>query len=251
MVVRLEIRPRLQLREDPKPTARRATRLSPWVLPAVAYWLAISGLTYLLLHWGESSPEQAHASVRPEPPALEAPATRALPMAHAFPAAHALPAAATAAEPSRASEAAPLAPADAAPEPLSVRLEAPSVSAPSIGDSMQPRETETMTSCEAASANGNEQLSLGAPRGAPDLTRDAFAAVLENGRYLRACPLPDHTALDICAAVQHGRAVGITVVATPANLSLTACARRAVARLQFPHSSRLDVTRTRFGALPP
>ena len=56
MVVRLEIRPRLQLREDPKPTARRATRLSPWVLPAVAYWLAISGLTYVLLHWGESSP---------------------------------------------------------------------------------------------------------------------------------------------------------------------------------------------------
>jgi hypothetical protein len=55
-------------------------------------------------------------------------------------------------------------------------------------------------------------------------------------------------ALEVCAAVRDGRAVGITVVTRPADARVRACVRNAVAALPFPKSPRLDITRTRFDA---
>jgi hypothetical protein len=106
-----------------------------------------------------------------------------------------------------------------------------------------------LPSCEAAIASANQELSFGGRRVAPDLSREAFAGVLENGAYLSACRVPDQTALEICVAVQGGRAKGVTVVARPQNASLSQCVRRAVGALGFPYSSKLDVTRTRFEPL--
>jgi hypothetical protein len=105
------------------------------------------------------------------------------------------------------------------------------------------------SSCEAAIARNREELTIGAARGPADITRDAYASILENGRYLSSCSLPARTVFEICAAVQNGRAVGITVASNPANAKLNACVRRAVSRLKLPNTSRLDVTRTRFDAL--
>jgi hypothetical protein len=106
-----------------------------------------------------------------------------------------------------------------------------------------------VSSCEAAIARNNEQITIGAARGAADTTREAYAAILQNGRYLAACSVPERTVFEVCAAVKDGRAIGITVVSSPASPKLNACVRSAVSRLQFPRNSRLDVTHTRFDAV--
>jgi hypothetical protein len=119
----------------------------------------------------------------------------------------------------------------------------------------EPRPPETapeapvaVSSCEAAIARNNEQMTIGAARGAPDISREAYASVLQNGRYLSSCSIPARTVFEICAAVKNGRAVGITVVSSPASSELNGCVRRAVSHLKFPSNERLDVTHTRFDA---
>jgi hypothetical protein len=104
-------------------------------------------------------------------------------------------------------------------------------------------------SCEAAIARNREEVTIGGARGPADVTRDAYAGILENGRYLSGCAIPDRAVFEVCAAVQNGRAVGITVSSNPPNAALNGCVRRAVSRLKFPTSPRLDVTRTRFDAV--
>jgi hypothetical protein len=106
----------------------------------------------------------------------------------------------------------------------------------------------SLPSCETAAASANQTVELGAAAAAPDLPREAFAAVLDNGAYLARCGLPPRTTLDICAAVEDGKVVGVSASSEPRNPALNACVRRAVAGLRFPKSPRLDVTRTRFDA---
>lgn len=108
-----------------------------------------------------------------------------------------------------------------------------------------------LPSCESVLATAKDEMDLTAARGVPDLSRDAFADVLENGAYLSPCAIPERTSLDICAAVQGGRAVGVTVVTRPEDGRVNACVRGAVASLTFPTNPRLDVTRTRFEAIRP
>jgi hypothetical protein len=119
----------------------------------------------------------------------------------------------------------------------------------------RPREPErddgrvaALPSCESAALTANQDIDLRSGPGAPDLTRDAFASVLDNGGYLAHCAIPARTALSICAAVQDGKAVGVSVTSEPQSAAINACVRRAVAGLHFPQSARLDVTRTRFEA---
>lgn len=111
------------------------------------------------------------------------------------------------------------------------------------------RPTVALTSCEAAIAKNGESLEIGGPRGPADITREAYASILQNGQYLAGCSLPERTVFEICAAVKNGRAVGVTVVSSPNNGELNACVKRAVSRLAFPSSERLDVTHTRFDAV--
>jgi hypothetical protein len=113
----------------------------------------------------------------------------------------------------------------------------------------EPDAPVAVSSCEAAIARNNEQLTIGGPRAAPDITREAYAGILQNGRYLSGCSIPERTVFEICAAVKDGRAVGITIVSNPASPALNSCVRRAVSRLKFPQNSRLDVTHTRFDAV--
>jgi hypothetical protein len=112
----------------------------------------------------------------------------------------------------------------------------------------QKREEQTgsLPSCESAAATANQTIDVGSARGAPDLTRGAFAGVLEHGAYLTPCSIPPRTAIEICAAVQKGNVVGVTVTTEPRDVAINACVRRAVTRLRFPRSPQLDVTRTRF-----
>jgi hypothetical protein len=107
-------------------------------------------------------------------------------------------------------------------------------------------QTGSLPSCESAAATANQTIDVGSARGAPDLTRDAFAGVLEHGAYLTPCSIPPRIALEICAAVQNGNVVGVTVTTEPRDPAINACVRRAVGTLRFPRNSQLDVTRTRF-----
>jgi hypothetical protein len=106
-----------------------------------------------------------------------------------------------------------------------------------------------VSSCESVLAAASDEMDLTAARGAPDLSRDAYAPILEKGTYLSACSIPDGTGLEICAAVREGHAIGVTVVTRPSDARVSACVRRVVGSLTFPASRRLDVTRTRFDAV--
>jgi hypothetical protein len=104
----------------------------------------------------------------------------------------------------------------------------------------------SLPSCESAAATANQIIEVGSARGAPDLTRDAFAGVLEHGAYLIPCAIPPRSSVEICAAVQNGKVVGVTVTTEPRDARINACVRHAVTALRFPRSPGLDVTRTRF-----
>lgn len=100
-------------------------------------------------------------------------------------------------------------------------------------------------SCEGARARYVEDYSKEAP---PDLSAGAYGSVLNNGRYLLGCGVPSNMSVTICAAVQNGRAVGVTVTTDPKNPGIGSCIAGAVRGLSFPSHPRLDVTTTTFAA---
>jgi hypothetical protein len=100
-------------------------------------------------------------------------------------------------------------------------------------------------SCEGARAKYIEDYDKSAP---PDLSAGAYGAVLNNGRYLNSCGVPSNMGVSICAAVQNGRAVGVTVTTTPKNQGIASCVAGQVRALSFPSHPRLDVTTTTFAA---
>ena len=101
-------------------------------------------------------------------------------------------------------------------------------------------------SCEAAQARYVEEISVGGPRGQADITRAQYGAVLNRGGYFSHCGVPESMGVSICAAVQNGRAVGVTIVTKPPNPRIQSCVAGAVRRMSFPGNPKLDVTRTYF-----
>lgn len=73
-----------------------------------------------------------------------------------------------------------------------------------------------------------------------------YGAVLNRGTYLSQCHVPIDTKLSICAAIQNGHAVGVTVETRPYQPQLAECVAKSVLGLKFPSRPRLDVTRTTF-----
>lgn len=100
-------------------------------------------------------------------------------------------------------------------------------------------------SCEAAQNAYVEEMKMGA-KGQADLSAGQFQAVLGNGAYLNACGVPESMGVNVCAAIQNGRAVGVTVTTTPRNPSISSCIAGRVRSMSFPSHPKLDVTRTNF-----
>lgn len=100
-------------------------------------------------------------------------------------------------------------------------------------------------SCEAAQGAYVEEMKMGAV-GQPDLTAGQFQAILGNGAYLNACGVPSDMGVKVCAAIQNGRAVGVTVSTTPSNPGIAGCISGQVRAMSFPSHPKLDVTRTSF-----
>ncbi len=98
-------------------------------------------------------------------------------------------------------------------------------------------------SCEAALASYRETLDPNAP---PDLSAGDYAGVLNNGRYFAHCGVPSSMAVQICVAVQNGRAKGVTVRTSPPSGAKQRCVARAVRGLSYPSHPRMDVARATF-----
>jgi hypothetical protein len=104
-------------------------------------------------------------------------------------------------------------------------------------------------SCEAAQAAYVEEYKIGAGSNVPaDLSANQYGAVLNRGTYFSHCGVPDSMSVTICAAVQNGRAVGVSVYTQPNNARIRGCVAAAVRGLAYPSHPRLDVTRTTFAA---
>ncbi|HZF56281.1 MAG TPA: hypothetical protein VE093_47020 [Polyangiaceae bacterium] len=103
-------------------------------------------------------------------------------------------------------------------------------------------------SCESAQARYVEEFKIG-NNGPPDLTAGQYARVLNNGSYLNACNVPSNMEVNVCAAVQNGRAVGVTVNTNPSNGGISSCVAGQIRSMSFPAHPRLDVARTTFGAM--
>jgi hypothetical protein len=103
-------------------------------------------------------------------------------------------------------------------------------------------------SCEAAVARYSEEYKIGGNSGPPDLTAGAYGAVLNRGSYLNSCGVPPSMSVNICVAVQNGRAVGVTVTTDPPAPGISSCVAGQVRGLGFPAHPRLDVTRTTFAS---
>ena len=100
-------------------------------------------------------------------------------------------------------------------------------------------------SCEAAQGAYVEEMRIG-QRGQADITAGQYGAILNTGSYIAGCGVPDSMSVSICAAVQNGRAVGVTVTTSPPNGRIAGCVNASVRRLNFPAHPKLDVTRTTF-----
>jgi hypothetical protein len=50
----------------------------------------------------------------------------------------------------------------------------------------------------------------------------------------------------VCAAVQNGHAVGVTITTEPPNSGISSCIAGAVRRMSFPSNPKLDIATTRF-----
>lgn len=111
------------------------------------------------------------------------------------------------------------------------------------GSSGPPPQIAGGGSCEGARAKYVEDYTKrGVP---PDLGASAFSG-LNRGTYLNSCGVPPSMSVSICAAVQNGRAVGVTVRTNPSNGGIAGCVRSAVFGMSFPAHPRMDIATTHF-----
>jgi hypothetical protein len=102
-------------------------------------------------------------------------------------------------------------------------------------------------SCEAAQNAYVEEMKIG-QRGQADITAGQYGAILNSGQYLNGCGVPSSMGVNICAAIQNGHAVGVSVTTSPHNPRIAGCVAGAIRRINFPSHPKLDVTRTTFAA---
>jgi hypothetical protein len=106
--------------------------------------------------------------------------------------------------------------------------------------------------CEQAQ---QEYLESYAPASDSDRTLDTpasdYGARLGRGEYLARCNVPSGWAVTICAAVQNGRAQGVTVHTVPPSPETQECLTKAVFGIEFPSQPTMDIARIQFQGLEP
>jgi hypothetical protein len=101
-------------------------------------------------------------------------------------------------------------------------------------------------SCEAAVNAYVEEINIGGGAAPADITQGQYASIMNNGSYFAGCGAPSSMGINICAAVQNGRAVGVTVTTRPSSPGVSSCIAGSVRRLSFPVHPKLDVVRVSF-----
>jgi hypothetical protein len=101
------------------------------------------------------------------------------------------------------------------------------------------------TTCEEARSQYTEEINL-QTGSAADLKAEDFAGVLNNGTYLSPCDVPTTSKVRICAAVQNGHAVGVTVLLDPPSPELEICVAGQIRQLAFPSHAKMDFVNVTF-----
>jgi hypothetical protein len=101
-------------------------------------------------------------------------------------------------------------------------------------------------SCVIGQTSGT--INIGGAKVPADITSSQYGSILNGGGYLNGCGLSSSTGVDVCVAVQNGRAVGVTVRTRPSSPGVAGCIASHVRGLSFPAHPKLDVTRTSFAA---
>lgn len=115
----------------------------------------------------------------------------------------------------------------------------PADEAPPASPRPKPAPPVLRTTCEEARSRYTRSFGERVP---PTLSAGANRAALKKRRYLNGCGVPPSMAVHICAAVQNGRAIGVTVTTTPSDETKEACIAGAVSALAFPSRPRFDTT---------
>ncbi len=101
-------------------------------------------------------------------------------------------------------------------------------------------------SFEAAWAKAEQRVDIGSGGGGHDLSREELAAPMANGSFVGGCGTPGSMKVTVKAAVQNGRAVGVSVYTTPPDPGISACIANAVRGIRFPVSPNMDAVTTSY-----
>ena len=101
-------------------------------------------------------------------------------------------------------------------------------------------------SYEAALNANNQEISVGGPKGGPDLTDGQLGAPMRNASFISGCGAPESTKVTVRVAVQNGRAVGVSVYPNPANPAVASCVDRHVRALGWPPNAKMDFFTTTY-----
>jgi hypothetical protein len=101
-------------------------------------------------------------------------------------------------------------------------------------------------SYEAALNANNQEISVGGPKGGPDLTDAQLGAPMRNASFISGCGAPDSMKVTVKVAVQNGRAVGVSVYPNPPNPGVASCVDRHVRALGWPPNAKMDFFTTTY-----
>ena len=105
----------------------------------------------------------------------------------------------------------------------------------------------TGKSCEKAIDENPQTVEMGKkPGSAPDLTDAQLGAPMKTSAFFSHCNLKDDENAEICVAVKNGKPLGVSVAVSPADKRAAACIDKAVRKLRFPSSDKLDVVHQKF-----
>lgn len=99
--------------------------------------------------------------------------------------------------------------------------------------------------CEAAKA-AYEKTFRDEGREVPSMDPGNMMMALNKGSYLAACGVPVETTVHICAAIQNGVAVGVTIMTRPKDAAMESCIRAQVRGMGFPSTPLMKFGKTTF-----
>jgi eukaryotic-like serine/threonine-protein kinase len=103
------------------------------------------------------------------------------------------------------------------------------------------------TTCEEARDSHPDEVGPGAKQNqGAELPDDQLSGPLSRGSYLNDCEVPEHTRVNVCAAIADGKAVGVTVATSPSDPEKERCVSGKIREIPFPSHPRLRVVRTSF-----